>query len=492
MPDEPLRIAIRNAVRATLAELRSSYPDEVFYCFALYTTPEVTYILPTASGEAGLAEVAAECAGKGNEQQLANEMEELRWSPVDSPYHLVGEEHFAAVQALLDARPQPVFGGEDGHTEFDEEIAARLDACFGALRDLDAQGVFGTDADREQIIVTVLQGDQSDRSRLENAERVGNPPLSLETLASGLNIREPEGRVRYLGADPVYQIDDLTVSADLSTVAACGSGGELYAFSWPAGERLPASSRRGDHRALGLSGDGKLLVVSDRQKLCRYTLPSGNALGGSTAHKEQICAVAVSPDGKQILSAGRDNTIAAWDGESLEQLWTVALSAVSLRYAPDGNRVVAAGSGVWILNTTDGAQLTRLVKPNKKKPWYLYCAAWSHNGERIAVAAQSEPGTIRIYKTGAKTPEVTFTPKDHGVSAVDFSRNGRHLASAHQDGHLHVWHTVTGECVSTLHARHESMCGGCRWLDERHIAASGRDVDRSPPICVFDVGHLLM
>jgi hypothetical protein len=166
------------AARAAFRQARELHPDASFYCFALYTDASAAYILPTCGSEEGLRQDAD-----------AGQAERLRWNPPDWPCHLLGEEHFQDVLELLDSRGDPWQRDDD---DVDAEVAARFDACFRALALLDAARFFGQGAERDQVIVTVLQGDQSDRSRLNNARRL-NPPPAVARLERDLTRPRPAG-----------------------------------------------------------------------------------------------------------------------------------------------------------------------------------------------------------------------------------------------------------------------------------------------------------
>jgi hypothetical protein len=171
---DDLAVTLAAAARRAFTEARRLRPDEVFYCYALYTDGVASYIVPTCSGDRALRETAG---------QDPSAIEELRWSPCDSPYHELGAEEFAGVDRLLAARPDPY--DEDEETEAD----VRFEACFQALASLDAEGFFGRGAERDRVIVTVLQGDQGVASRLANARRL-NPPAAVERLADHLRLLE--------------------------------------------------------------------------------------------------------------------------------------------------------------------------------------------------------------------------------------------------------------------------------------------------------------
>jgi Domain of unknown function (DUF4303) len=161
-----LTTALTTASRRAFTAVRRRRPDEVLYCYALYTDGAASYIVPTCGGERALREAA------GPDPRA---IEELRWSPCDWPYHELGTEEFADVDRILAARPDP-YDDDAG-----AEASVRFDACFEALAGLDAESFFGCGAERDSVIVTVLQGDQSDSSRLANARRL-NPPAAVERL----------------------------------------------------------------------------------------------------------------------------------------------------------------------------------------------------------------------------------------------------------------------------------------------------------------------
>jgi Domain of unknown function (DUF4303) len=138
-----------DAARQAFTQARALHPEERFYCYALYTNDLASYICPTCSSEQGLQQVARQYLARDG-GTLAGQLDELRWSPCDSPYHLLGEEHFAEVDRLLQTRPDPYELDEDAAGT---EVHLRFEACFQALAQLDAEGFFGRGVDRDRVLV---------------------------------------------------------------------------------------------------------------------------------------------------------------------------------------------------------------------------------------------------------------------------------------------------------------------------------------------------
>jgi hypothetical protein len=135
MTIEDLVTRLLAATRAAFTQARELYPNESFYCYALYTDAFAAYILPTCGSEEGLQQAARRYADEF-EGAVAEQADDLRWSPPDWPHHMLGEEHFTGILELLESRGDPWQRDDDG---FDAEVDARFEACFRALALLDAE-----------------------------------------------------------------------------------------------------------------------------------------------------------------------------------------------------------------------------------------------------------------------------------------------------------------------------------------------------------------
>jgi WD40 repeat protein len=99
---------------------------------------------------------------------------------------------------------------------------------------------------------------------------------------------------------------------------------------------------------VAVSADGKWLVSGSRDKAIRiWDLKTGTCLNTLQGHTDAVTSVAVSADSQRLVSASFDKTIRIWDlktGTCLNTLrghtnwvWSVAVSA-------DGQRLVSASN----------------------------------------------------------------------------------------------------------------------------------------------------
>jgi hypothetical protein len=164
-----LQVAIEASCRRAWEGWSKKNPDERFYAFALYTTMDADYFVPSASGENGLAKVARQYIKRKSFATIDEAKSQLRWSLADSPYHTQGERYNKGVDEELDAAPIPY---DKSERVADKVIKARLDTAVAALQSLDRQGIFGKGAQRRKIILLVEAGDRDQEWALKLAKRL--------------------------------------------------------------------------------------------------------------------------------------------------------------------------------------------------------------------------------------------------------------------------------------------------------------------------------
>ena len=183
------RALLAEAAHTAFVEVQRKYADEHFYAFALYTSGEIGYVVPTANTEEGLARVASRYVSDGYGPDLQAVAAELRWNPDDWAYHLEGAELFEAVNNMLVDVPARLFElYRAGTVWLSDAMHAEFECSLvGVLQELDQEGVFGRGEARRRVVINLLMGDQSNESRLANAGRL-NPPDVWERLKTDLPV----------------------------------------------------------------------------------------------------------------------------------------------------------------------------------------------------------------------------------------------------------------------------------------------------------------
>jgi WD40 repeat protein len=182
-------------------------------------------------------------------------------------------------------------------------------------------------------------------------------------------------------------------------------------------------------------------------------LPSGAIMRLGTTrmrHQGYVDAVALSPDGKQLASAGHDWFIRIWDvasGKQFRAIQTEAGFQDGLAYSTDGN-LLAAGNNdaVHLFDGTSGHLLYSL-KGDKGAP--VLTLAFSPDGRLLATGTGRYDKAVHLWSlppaSNAKERR-RLTGPDGDVRSLAFAPDGRTLATCFDPSDfVIIWDVATGK-----------------------------------------------
>ena len=176
--------------------------------------------------------------------------------------------------------------------------------------------------------------------------------------------------------------------------------------------------------------------------------PGGPLLRTLTGPRAWITTVAVTPDGRQVVSASSDQTLKVWNlttgsEEVTLQGHTDWITAVAV--TPDGQRAVSASDDqtlkVW--NLTTGAEELTLQGHTA----WITAVAVTPDGQRAVSASDDQ--TLKVWNLTTGAEEATLRGYTGLLSAVA-GRQMQRVVSASDDQTLKVLNLDTGAEVATL------------------------------------------
>jgi WD40 repeat protein len=169
----------------------------------------------------------------------------------------------------------------------------------------------------------------------------------------------------------------------------------IPSLTLPGGALLKTLPGHGEQiTAVALSGDGRILVSAAGNDLKVWDVEDGKELLTLQGHDDLVTAVSVSADATQVVSASTDRTVKVWVLDTGRELRTLrhraAVTAVAL--TPDGRLAVSVSeriARVWDL--ASGQNITTLRGHRKA----IRAVAVTADGQRVVSA--SEDNTLRIW-----------------------------------------------------------------------------------------------
>ncbi|HEY5434885.1 MAG TPA: serine/threonine-protein kinase [Candidatus Limnocylindrales bacterium] len=211
----------------------------------------------------------------------------------------------------------------------------------------------------------------------------------------------------------------------------------------------------------------------------RTTLSEAWARHTLQGHTDEVTAVAVSPDGRWVVSGSYDRTLRIWDPESGTCVRTLEghtnwVKAVAV--APDGRWVV---SGSWdktvrIWDPGSGTCVRTLEGPTRSVPFgSVPAVAVSPDGRWVV--SGSDDHTLRIWDPGSGTCVRTLEGHTYWVHAVAVSPDGRWVVSGSEDKTVRIWDPGSGACLRTLQGHTKAVTAVAVSPDGRWVISGGGD-----------------
>jgi len=179
-------------------------------------------------------------------------------------------------------------------------------------------------------------------------------------------------------------------------------------------------------------GEGKVALARTGETLAVETL--GEHLLGTLS-------VAWRPHGKSFATSGQDASVALWDGDSGQEIkrWKPGPTPTqALSFAPTGEILATAAGKIVTLWSPLGEKIHAFAPAATS----AVALAFDRPGTDLGVALNGELAVHRIEKNRYETRRYKWPA---ACLTVNFSGNGRFLASGMADGSLHFWNRSTGK-----------------------------------------------
>lgn len=336
-------------------------------------------------------------------------------------------------------------------------------------------------------------------------------PDSRQLVSAGGNFTEPgefilwntsDGveRLRFRGHQgPVYCV---AFSPDGKSLASAGSDGFVRIWNQEDGTELQAyAGHTHEVYCVLYSRDGQQLIsaggTADQPgEIIVRDVRTGKEQIRLEGHSGAVLSLALSNDGRKLASAGLDRVIRIWDlskNELLHSLTGHTSRINSIVFSKDGRKLFSSSGDRTIRqwNTADGSPGTVWTEAEPGQPSAeTYQLDLDTSGDFVATAGADKVICVRDRKGNRKA---TLSGHSQAVKSIDFSADGRQLASAGSDGIVLLWSLPFTSSLPIFAGRTDpigALLGESRsWIVSTAVSSDGRRIaigDNANSVIIYD------
>jgi eukaryotic-like serine/threonine-protein kinase len=207
------------------------------------------------------------------------------------------------------------------------------------------------------------------------------------------------------------------------------------------GLRQPAWSSDGKLLAWATEGPGTFSLINVETGKRRFTFD----------HGAPIRALEFNPNGRQLASASKDiPVVKIWDPRNGQQIQTLATNGrgvLALAWSPDGTRIATAGinAAIQIWSASEWEPIAQVDNAGHR---WLGSLAWSPDGRRLAAAGWD--GLVRVWDVQEGRLHEGKVAHGAPVATLIWLAGSNRLASASGDGTVKIWDADSLDELLTL------------------------------------------
>lgn len=272
------------------------------------------------------------------------------------------------------------------------------------------------------------------------------------------------------------------VSPDGKTLAVAAGNtserGEIWLYDFPSGKFRSIIEHKAGVRQIAFSPDSRTLAAGGFDNtLSLYDLKSRKLTATGVGHTGGINSVAFTSDGQRLVTGGLDNTIRVW--------WTpaTAIPADQQPVPTFSPFAILQGHTNWVLSiavSKDGRTIVSGSRDNSARLWDMPepgKVTWKVFEIDKTISAVRNPNQPMVVTT----PRKVLAGHANAIEAVTISDDGKTVVTGSWDMTAKSWNAATGQVVKTFQGHKAGVWSVAISPDGKTLATAAGMTAAGPP-----------
>jgi eukaryotic-like serine/threonine-protein kinase len=188
--------------------------------------------------------------------------------------------------------------------------------------------------------------------------------------------------------------------------------------------------------------------------VCVWRVEGRVTVAALKGQESAIRSLVFDRSARRLLSRNDQPEARLWD--LADGRWVALGRAWSVHFSPDGRSISCVFRGeLRFLSSVDGQPIALADAGGGAHE----AAAFSPDGSRIAIGGRFPATDIAVHPLTVAGQTIALKGHGNTISSLDFSPDGRRLASGSLDQTARIWDTSTGSSVAVLHGHRDKIVG---------------------------------